>query len=186
MRRSFGQITPVGAARRTRSRASARDRAAGRSTGTPSGSGASSSTRTNRSSTMQPDLTSGIDALLEGLDADARDRVDEQLVGPLAQLEIGGGDGLHHVGDVVVGHGGPENLAELGILAGAAADRELVELLAVLLDAENADMADVMMAAGVDAAGNVDVQPAEPVGEIEVVEAAGDLLGDRDRARIGE
>ena len=89
------------------------------------------------------------------------DRVDEKLVRPRAQLEIGGGDILDHVGDLAVRHGGAEKGAELGVFVGAAADRHLVILLAVLLDAENADMADVMVAAGVDAAGDVDVQPAE-------------------------
>jgi len=39
---------------------------------------------------------SRINPLLEGIDADARDRVDEKLVRPGAQLEIGGGDILDH------------------------------------------------------------------------------------------
>src|SRR5262249_14411686 len=150
-------------------------RAAARITGTPSGTGALSSTRTNRSSTMRVDLTSGIDSLLERLDADARDGIDENLVRALAQLEVRGGDVLDHVSDLGIGHRRPEDLAELGVIAGLAADRHLVELLAVLLDAEDADMADVMMPAGVDAAGNVDVQPPEIVGEIQVRETASDL-----------
>src|SRR5262245_14994721 len=161
-------------------------RAAGSSTGTPSGNGASSSTRTNRSSTTRPALTSGIDSLLERLDADAMHGVEEDLVGPLAQLEISGGDVLDHVGDLAVGHGRPEKRTELRRIVVAAADGHLVELLAVLLDAENADMADVVVAAGIDTAGNVDVQPAEIVGEIEILEAAGDLLRHRDRTGIGE
>ncbi len=85
-----------------------------------------------------------------------------------------------------IGHRGADQGAELGLLVGAAADRDLVELLAVLLDAENADVADMMMAAGIDAAGDVDVQPAEIAGEFEVAEPPGQFLGDRDRARIGE
>src|SRR5919197_6298881 len=122
MLRSFGHSTPIGAWRSTRSRASARSRVAGRMTGTPSGTGASSSTRTNRSSTRWPALTSGIDALLERLDADPFDGVDEMLVRPLAQLEIGSGDVLDHVGDLAVRHGGAENGAEPGVVVGAAAD----------------------------------------------------------------
>ena len=51
------------------------------------------------------------------------------------------------------------------VLVGTAADRDLIELLAVLLDAENADVADMVMAAGIDAAGNIDVQAAEIVRE---------------------
>src|SRR5258708_30516381 len=141
IRRSFGQMTPTGAWRRTRSRASANSRAAGSMTGTPSGTGASSSTRTKRSSTIRPALTSCIDALLERVDAQALDRVDELLLRPLAQLEIGCGDVLDHVGDLAVRHGRPKDGAKLGALVGTAADRHLVELLAVLLDAEDADMA---------------------------------------------
>src|SRR5262245_42574398 len=121
---------PIGACRSTNSRASAMSRAAGTITGTPSGNGASSSTRTKRSSTRRQPLTSCIDPLLERFDADTGDRVDEQFFGPLAQLEIGGGDILHHVGDLPIGHRWSENLAELGVLAGAAADRHLIVLLA--------------------------------------------------------
>src|SRR5262245_44395986 len=179
-------MTPVGAWRSTRSRASAISRAAGRITGTPSGTGASSSTRTNRSSTMRPDLTSDINPLLEGIDADATDRIDEQLVRAFPQFEIGGGDVLNDIGDLAIGHRRPQNLAELGVLAGAAADRHLVELLAVLLDTEDADVADVMVAAGIDAPRDVDVQPPEIVREIEILEAPRDLLGHRDGACIGE
>src|SRR3981189_2708751 len=179
-------MTPIGAWRNTRSRASARSRAAGHSTGTPSGKGASSSTRTKRSSTMRPDLTSCIDTLLERFDADPIDGLQEDLVGSFAQFQISRRDVLDHVGDLAIGHGRTENGSELGRLVGAGADRHLIVRPALLLRAENADVADVMVAAGIDAAGNIDVQPAEVVGEIEVLEAARDLLGHRDGARIGE
>src|SRR4029079_10306110 len=149
IRRSFGQMTPVGAWRSTSSRASTRSRAAGNMTGTPSGTGASSSTRTKRSSTMRPALTSGIDALLEWLDAETLDGIDEKLLRPLAQLEIGGRDVFDHIRDLVIGNGRTENLAELGALVGAAADGHLIIFLAVLLDAQDANVTDVMMAARV-------------------------------------
>src|SRR5262245_41351155 len=113
----------------------------------PPGTGASSSTRTNRSSTMRPALMSGIDPLLERLDADTFDGIDEQLVRPLAQLKIAGGDVLDYVGDLAIRHRRTQNRAELCALVGAAADGDLVILLAVLLDAENADVPDVMVAA---------------------------------------
>src|SRR5262249_56259481 len=64
--------------------------------------------------------------------------------------------------------------------------RNLVRFLAVLHDAEDADVPDVMMTAGVDAAGDVDVEPSEIAGQIEILEAARDLLGYRDRARVGQ
>src|SRR5262249_30719851 len=179
-------MTPVGAWPNTSSRASAKSRVAGKITLTPSGTGASSSPRTNRSSAMPPALTSGIDPLLERLDADALDGIDERLVRPRAQLEIGGGDILDHVGDLAIGHRRPQNRAQLGILVGAAADGDLVIFLAVLLDAEDADVADVMMATSIDAAGDIDVQPAEIARQIEIAEAARDLLRHRDRACIGQ
>lgn len=47
-------------------------------------------------------------------------------------------------------------------------------------------MADVMVAAGIDAAGNIDVQPAKVAREVEVPEAARQFLRHRDRAGIGE
>src|ERR1043166_7218769 len=182
--RSLGQITPVGASRPAKTSAAARKRAAETITATPWGTGMSSATRTKSSATMRPALMSCMDALLERLDADALDRVEEDFARPLAQLHVGRDDVLDHVGDLAGGHRGTEQRAQLRVLVGAAADRDLIIFLAVLLDAEDADVADVMMAAGVDAAGNVDVQPVEPAGEIEIAEPARQLLGDRDRAGV--
>src|SRR3954447_21765633 len=102
-------------------------------------------------------LTSGIDPLPEWFHTEPLDRIDKQLVGPRPQCEVGFHDILNDICNFGIGHGGPDQAAELRILIGAAADRDLVELLAVFLDTENTDMADVMMAACVDAAGNVDV-----------------------------
>src|SRR5262249_56255853 len=97
-------MTPCGAGRRTRWRASAMSRVAGTTTATPSGTGASSSTRTKRSSMMRPALTSRIDALLEGIDADARDGIDEKFVRPLAHLEIAPGHVLDPLTHPAVPH----------------------------------------------------------------------------------
>src|SRR5262249_9036763 len=105
-RRSLGQITPVGAARRSRP-GSARSRPCGTRTAWPSGMGASSSQRRKSSATTLLALTSRIDTLLEWLDAEALDGIDEQLVGRLSQLKIGGGDILDHVRHLGVGHGRP-------------------------------------------------------------------------------
>ena len=46
------------------------------------------------------------------------------------------------------------------------AERDLVELGTLLLHAENADMADMVMAASVDAAGNLDLQLADVIEDI--------------------
>src|SRR5580658_6147800 len=104
---------------------------------------------------------SGIGALPEWLDAEPLDRLEEGFARPFPQLEIGGDDPLDDVRHLGVGHRRPEQRSEHGVLVGAAAERDLEELLAVLLDAEQPDVADMMMAAGVDATRDVDVQAAE-------------------------
>src|SRR5262249_45645601 len=58
--------------------------------------------------------------------------------------------------------------------------------LAVLLYAEDADVPGAMVTAGIDAAGGVDVQPSEIAGQVEVLEAARDVLDHGDRARVGQ
>ena len=52
----------------------------------------------------------------------------------------------------VLGCGGTDDVADRGVLVGAAAERDLIELGAFLVDAEDADIANVMVRASVDAA----------------------------------
>src|SRR3954466_13619999 len=186
MSRLFGQITPTLPFRLSNVSASPTKRSAGTRMSPPSGSGVSTASLTKLSSAIFPPLTSGINALLEGFDAEAFDGVHEQLFRPLAQRQIGFHDVLDDVGDLVELDAGADQIAECGTLVGAPADGDLVDLLAVLLDAENADMTDMVMAAGVDAAGDVDVQPADQIGQLMIGEAPRQFLRDRDRARIGQ
>ena len=116
----------------------------------------------------------------------ALDRIDEQFLGTVAQRQIGFDNVFDHIGNFRIGNGRADQRAHLRVLVGTAADRDLVKFLAVLLDAENADVADMVMAAGVDAAGDVDVQPPDHLGGIVIGEAPGQFLRDRDRARIGQ
>ena len=81
----------------------------------------------------------------------------------LPQVEVGVDDRLDGVDDLVGGEGRADDVAERRGLGGGAAERDLVELLALLVDAEDADVADVVMAAGVDAAGDLDLQLADVV-----------------------
>src|SRR5579872_7185416 len=182
--RLFGQITPSFSNRSSKACGFSRNRAEETSTAVPSGSSAPSGTCTKMSVMILPFLTSGINPLLERFDAEPLHRIDEKFVGALAQRKIGLDDILDHIGDFAEGDRGPDQNAKLGILVGAAADRDLIEFLAVLLDPENADMPDMVMAARVDAAGNIDVQPADQFGGVGIGKAAGQLLRDRDRTRV--
>src|SRR5690606_35131172 len=79
-----------------------------------------------------------------------------------------------------------DDLGERGVVALAAAERDLVPLGPVLVDAEHADVADVVVAAGVHAAGDVDLDVADVMQVVEVVEARLDGVGDGNRLGIGE
>ena len=65
-----------------------------------------------------------------------------------------------HVRHFVRGKRRADHLAQRCVLALVAADRHLVPLAAVLVDAEHADVADVMVTARVHAAGDVEVDVA--------------------------
>jgi hypothetical protein len=65
-----------------------------------------------------------------------------------------------------------------------AAQRNLIPLLAVLVDAENADVGDMVVAAGVHAAGDVQLQIADVVEVVKIVETTLDRLGDRNRLAL--
>ena len=81
---------------------------------------------------------------------------------------------------------GTLRLADGRVVLGRAAEGQLVEFLALLIDAEDADVDDVMLAARVHAARHVEVDLADVVQVVEVVEAPLDRFGDRDRLRVGE
>src|SRR5262249_7338659 len=117
---------------------------------------------------MRPALTSRIDTLPERLDTNALDRVEKDLVRPRAQLELSFDNVLDHVRYLGIRHGRTDQGAEHRILVGLAADGDLKELLAVLLDAKKPDVADAVMAAGIDAARDIDVQPPEAPRKIEI------------------
>ena len=67
-----------------------------------------------------------------------------------------------------------------------APDLDLIPLGAVLIDAEDADVADVVVAARVHAARDVEVELADVVQVIQVVEALLDRLGHGNGLRIGQ
>src|ERR1700757_2489910 len=155
----------------------------------PDGSSASeapSRSSAQRSSAMAPFLMSrGIDALLERLETEPAHGIDEMLV-VVPALDVDLDQPRNHFGHLVRRERRADHLAQRGAFALRTADRHLVPLLAVLVDAEHADVADVMMAAGVHAAGHVERDLADVVQVVEVVEAPLDRFGDRDRLGVGE
>src|SRR4051812_43191832 len=142
-------------------------------------SGSTRPWRIRRSGSMR-ELLAGVDALLEGGDAEAMHGIDEELV-VVALAEVGLDEARNDVGHVRGGERRADDLAQGRAVALAAADRHLVPLGAVLVDAEDADVADVMVAARVHAARDVEVELADVVQVVEVVEAALDRLGDGER-----
>src|SRR3546814_17548746 len=128
-----------------------------RSSDLPWGIAPSSDSGRQESSASLPSLSSGIELLLEGGMADAGQGIFEAL-SLAALLQVGGNDVVDGLDHLVVGEGGADDLPERSVLVGAAAEGDLVEFLALLVDAEDADVAHVMMAAGVAAAGDLDLR----------------------------
>src|SRR6185436_15893801 len=164
------------------------------------GSSAGSSRRTFSSgegggvslATWRPMISLAIDPLLERLHADTLHDVDETLHLAIALFEVTLDQFFDHVRHLGARQGRAEHLAQHRVgpfamgFALVAADLDLVPLLAVLIDAEDADVADVVVAAGVHAARDIEVELADVEQVVEVVEAALDRLRDRDRLGVGE
>src|SRR5665811_705006 len=129
--------------------------------------------------------TSTIESLLEGYSAHAAPRLEEAL-SLVAIFNIGVDDGVDRLRHGLGAEARADDGADRGTVLRVAAERDLVEFGAFLVDAKNADIAGVMVTAGVDAAGHVEPQLADVLLPFRILEALGDLLGDGDRARIGE
>src|ERR1035438_1503956 len=121
----------------------------------------------------------------EGIEADPSHGIDEAFAA-VAVGEIGVDQPFHHVGHLVGGEGGTDDFAKAQGVALAAADADLVPLLALLIDAEDADVADVMVTAGVDAAGDVELQFANVIEVVQVFEAILDGRRHRQDAGAGQ
>jgi hypothetical protein len=109
---------------------------------------------------------------LERSEADPTKGLEEALVSDTLPL-MGQDDGLDGRRHLVEWKSRPKHIANTRIVeARAAAKRELVEFLAFLIDAEDTDMADMMVTAGIDAAADVNLEFADIRGEIRIGEAA--------------
>src|SRR5688572_2468547 len=124
----------------------------------PAGS-ASSPLRISQSSLTNPlSLSRGIKSILEGLGAKAPIGSEEWFFLAASELQIGLDDFLDRVRYLFGGKARTKDLADRGAFGRRAAKRDLVEFLAPLIQTEYADMTDVMVAASIDAAGNIDFQ----------------------------
>src|SRR5579883_2347789 len=180
---SLGSLRPIGPLRRYSASRSRDQRCSDTVAASPSLSASSSPRCRQGSTTTRPSLMSGIKRLLEGREADAAIGIGKALA-IAAQAQIDADEIVDRVRHLLARDGRADNGAERRVLVGAAADGDLVELFAVLVDAEDADMADVMMAAGIDAARNLDVEIADLA--VARGEMRAEALGNRDRARIGK
>src|SRR5260370_19062786 len=95
----------------------------------------------------RPFLMSGIDPLLEGLDAETLDGLHKGLVRPLPQFEVCGHALFHHVGAFPVRAGRSDQRARPGPFVAGPAKGDLLELLAVFLSPKNPDLPSVWGAA---------------------------------------
>src|SRR5258708_2119262 len=196
---SFASIHTPSAPASARARSSSRrasQRASGMMTSPPRAgtSGISPfgprSSRCQLSAAMRRSLISvAIYGFLEGFCPDAVHHVDEAFGVAVAAREIALDQLFDHVRDLGAREGRADDLAEGGTAAGpdfalVAADLDLVPLLAVLVDAENADMADVVVAAAVHASRNVPIDFTDVVQIIEVVETLLNCLGHRNRLAV--
>src|SRR2546425_459644 len=177
---NLGKFTSTRATRPSRSATDAGSSVGSKRTSPPcSGEGALSV------AIRRPLMSVAINAFLERFDADALHHVDEALGFAVALLQIGLDEALDDVGDIGAREGRSDHFSKRsGRLI--PADLDLVPLLAVLVDAEDADVPDVVVAAGVHAARDVQVELADLVQVVEVVESLLDRLRDRDRLGVGE
>src|SRR5690554_2506745 len=119
-----------------------------------------------------PSLISwGIHSLLERLYANTFVGIDKQLTF-VAQLDIQVGDLLNHVNHFVSIERRADLVANAGHFIAAAAKGDLIKLLAFFIHTKNTDVANMVMATGVHAARDIQIQLAQIVQIIHVIKAA--------------
>jgi hypothetical protein len=106
---------------------------------------------------IRPHSSSSIGGLLEERYTEPPAGIAESLVWDTSR-EIRVDHPRDHVNGFAFRQSGAENLADRGVLFAATTERELKELLTLLVYAENPDVGIMVVAASVDAAGDVDPQ----------------------------
>src|SRR5690606_9906381 len=130
-------------------------------------------------------ITSGIYPLLERIQTDPAIAVQKGfLFRPVFHVNIDQlGDDLWHF---LTSEGRPQNLADGGVVVRRSTQADLIELFAFLVDTQNTDVAHVMVATGVHAARNVEVDGAKVVQEVQVIKTTLDCFGHRNRLGVGQ
>ena len=127
----------------------------------------------------------GIDSLLEGIHSDTLISGKERLALD-AFLNIHINDLGDYTGDVIFKERWADNLTHLGISAGAATEGHLIVLFAFFVDTQNTDVANVVMTAGIHAAGDIQFDITQVIQIVQVVELTLNLLGNGDGLGIGQ
>src|SRR3569833_1164798 len=126
-----------------------------------------------------------IHAHLEGIHANAAECLDESLaVFALGAINLD--DSFYGGSHFVLRNRRADHLTERRRAVYRAAKRDLVPLLTVLIDTENADVPDVVMAACIHATRHLDLDVTKIVEIVQIVELHLDLVGDLERAGVGE
>src|SRR5262245_1064177 len=126
----------------------------------------------------------GIEGLFEGVHAQTGVGGQKRLLGAGPQFQVGVDHLLDGIDDAVGTKARAGDAGQGRVLAAGATEQQLVVFLASLFDAEDADGTDVVVAAGVDAAGDFDLEVTHLL--LPRRQPFGDALGDGDRARVGE
>src|SRR5262252_9845965 len=113
----------------------------------------------NSSSAMRPFLMS-IKPLLERARAHAAHGV-EQALAVLTQILVSRDHCLDRVDDAFLVEAGAEDFPQARVFRARAAQEDLVVFHALPIDAQDPDVADMVMAAGVDAARDLDLELAQ-------------------------
>src|SRR5688572_7618784 len=174
----FGKITPTRPSCLTRLSHSLRSLAQGSAISPFEGRGSSEPSSCQSSEVKPMSLSSGIEGFLEGLRPQPPVDLEERLLLADADRKIGVDNLIDRVGHLVGCEAWADDLTNGGAFRRGTAKRDLVELLAPLIEAENADVADMMMAAGIDAARDVDLERPDLLLPGKVGKTPGDALGD--------
>src|SRR5690554_3823297 len=130
-------------------------------------------------------ITSGIDPLLEWFNTNTAIGIQEGFfLGPFVDIHIN--DLGNHFGHLVPCKRGPQDLANGSLMMGIATETDLIELFAFLVNAQHANVSNVVVATGIHAAGDVEVDGAEVVQVIQIIKATLDSLSNGNRFGVGQ